>query len=188
LIDPSEANRMAHRIVPGILADGHGRGGPGVAALAGRLTRGDAIKLAHTVLDAMEKTSNSPTLGALGIALKGAAKQAGENPDLLSAAVKRAKKLARPPCEALAFLAGRNQLPVLVDLLKWPTCSSEERSGIALRIADLTGSDPGLFGRFETWGIDEPRFRLDDSKFANWASGQRYSDGRRFDLLSPPDA
>ncbi|MBS1827608.1 MAG: hypothetical protein JST93_19995 [Acidobacteria bacterium] len=119
VIDPSEANRMAHRMVAGILADDLDRGGAGVAALAGRLTRGDAVKLAHAIMDAMDKTSNWNSLGALGIALKGAAKQVGENPELLSAALKRAKGLARPPCEAVGLLASRNQLPVLVDLLKW---------------------------------------------------------------------
>ena len=81
--------------------------------------------------------------------------------------------------DALASLAGREQIPVLVDLLKWPQV---DRNQAIQRILELEGADPSQFGSFDS----SRNYTAHLWQFVDWAHKQKDAQGRPLDLDSPP--
>lgn len=67
-----------------------------------------------------------------------------------------------PPCGAVTAIAGREELPALLELVKWPTCPPAERDDLVRKISQLTGTP---FGREDRNGT----FHFDRWKLSDWA-------------------
>ena len=166
--------------------------GQGLGALGERLDPRMGTSVARqgveAIVAAMGKTTNpyalrtlGQGLGALGERLDPAG--ARQVTEVIIATIKAS---ALPPCSALAGLARDDELPLIVDMLKWPTCSPGDRNVLMEHVAKLQGVDPTFFGQYVEVE-DERRFRADLWRFVEWAENQRYPDGRSFDLTTPPE-
>jgi hypothetical protein len=86
-------------------------------------------------------------------------------------------------CGGAAFTMTRQELPLLVDMLKWPICGYS-RDAVMLRIAELQNADPKDFGIFsETKGRFV--FRTDIRSFIRWLERQNGPDGKPFNVADP---
>ena len=75
--------------------------------------------------------------------------------------VKKIKPLANPPCEVIADLVvEQNELSTLLDVLKWPTCSSPARNALVNRTNHIM-----------QWSITQGRAQPEGWKFLNRIQG-----------------
>lgn len=97
------------------------------------------------------------------------------------------------PCAVGMAKAGTGELPLLLDMLKWPVCPAdhgwdalrEYRAAVILRIAEITHVDPAKFGAFKTVG-SRRMFKPDLPSFLAWLKEQKDESGRPFDIDGPP--
>ena len=83
------------------------------------------------------------------------------------------KSMTVPPCSAAASLGREDTIPLLIDLMKWPTCSAKHLHQLIKRMADLKGNP---FGELHKEG----KFHVDFWHFVEWAEKEGY------DMNSPP--
>jgi hypothetical protein len=87
-------------------------------------------------------------------------------------------------CDVAIAKAKSSELPLLVDMLKWPICIGPPR-GIILQIAAIKQEDATKFGSFENSG-DRHTFTPDLPSFLAWLLKQNDDAGRRLDVDGPP--
>ena len=153
--------------------DALGSLGQGLGTLGERLDPAVARQGAEAIVAAMGKTTSPFELGPLGQGLGALGERldpagARQVTEVIIATIKAS---ALPPCSALAGLARDDELPLIVDMLKWPTCSLGDRNVLMEHVAQLQGVDPTLFGQYVEVG-GERRFRADLWKFVDWAETQ----------------
>jgi hypothetical protein len=144
-------------------------------ALAGVLPRlkGDqAEKTSARLIEVIPMVTNQKLLESLGHVL-------AQDPYLGDSQKLRALKLfletmkdinsvPNPLCSIAPSLITESTLPMIVDLLKWPTCASHDRDILVERIANLKGLSFG--------GADDVRGdHVHLWEFATWAEKQSYS-------------
>lgn len=80
--------------------------------------------------------------------------------------------IPEPPCASATTLIRKANLQPIIDLLKWPTCSLEDRNQLIEKIGEVTGES---FGR-----EFDGKFQADLWTFIEWAAENGY------DTDSPP--
>lgn len=150
-LTPAEAGAFAPELLRMIEAEtSPGVPPSGLPALAERLAPPRARTFAREIVQVMKKVEgqdNGPNKqSALGASLAGLARGLGEDGALLQEVLGQTRGLARPPCGAMSYLAGAGELPELVEVLKWPTCTPDDRLLLLDRAAELGGADPADFG------------------------------------------
>jgi hypothetical protein len=131
----------------------------------------------------MKMTTNPGELYGLGSAL---AALAGNAPQLLpSLADLFTSSPTTLACGLAVTEATRDQLALLIDMLKWPTCGAN-RDGVMLRIAELQRKTPtDKIGSYDTPG-DRSTYHANLREFIFWLRTQTGPDGKHFDLDGPP--
>jgi hypothetical protein len=104
----------------------------------------------------------------------------GLSPDALVQFLEQRRAM---PCDVAVSNVGKGELPLLIDMLKWPVCKG--RDGIMLRIAELRGTPPTEFGEFKESG-KRSTFNADLRRFVGWLKTELDSDGKPFDVDEPP--
>jgi hypothetical protein len=84
--------------------------------------------------------------------------------------------LPNPPCSAFLPLLGTEDLDRVVEILKWPTCTVDDRNRLIERIGQIEGQD---FENEIASQVDAS-FVADTWSFANWARS------KGFDISTPP--
>ena len=122
-------------------------------------------------------------LEALGAAL---AELMANDPQLLPALADRIVSVPGTiPCDKAVAAANGDQLSLMIDMLKWPTCG-DSRDGVMLRIATLRGKAPDdRIGRFED-PTDRSTYHANLREFIAWLKTQRGPDNKPFDIDGPP--
>lgn len=159
----------------------------GLPDIARRISRDEARGVIDQILrhlELLQGSRNGPAKQAvLGSGLAALTTTVGEDPALFRATVRRIRPLSRPPCAAAAHLAARENLPELIELLKWPTCAPYDETPLIRRIAEFHGADPDRFLKGDpSTAVHRTRFW----SFVDWIEGQTDSNGLRFDLHRPP--
>jgi len=188
-LSPAEARWAFPMIVLTITEDSNDEvDAIGLPDIARRISRDEARGFIDQILrhlELLQGRRNGPAKQAvLGSGLAALTTTVGEAPALFRATVRRIRPLSRPPCAAAARLAARENLPELIELLKWPTCASYDETPLIRRIAELHGIDPDRFLESDpsTAVVHRTRFW----SFVDWIEHQTDSKGLRFDLHRPP--
>ena len=149
----------------------------GLGSLGEKLPAAQAAPLAQRLVAAMEKTTDSNQLRSLasGLGSLGEKLPADQAAAHLARMLPRIKSLIEPPCSTAGPLSRDEKVSIqrIIDVLKWPTCSSRHRSALIERIAELK-DDP--FGERDKDG----EFQVDFWDFVDWAEKEGY------DVKSPP--
>jgi len=143
---------------------------------------GDQTALANRIEDLRSKAS-AQLMDQLSDALLGLAANADAEARkrILMATIGQPRSVS---CDVAVAKAQSNELPLLVDMLKWPICPGFP-VGIMLQIAHIKQADPAKFGRVATLG-DSKTFTPDLPSFIVWLRGQKDDTGRSFDIEGPP--
>ncbi len=157
--------------------------GAALAVLAKETHGEQAARLADLILVRMRGTTDVGDQSSLGAPLAALAGSV-EKQKRLHILTKLIAIPVTVDCGAAVSQATRQELPLLVDMLKWPICGSS-RNGVMLHIAELQGQDPKIFGVFEEVK-DRPSFRTDIRKFIHWLKTQKGPNGKPFDVEGPP--
>ena len=177
------ADRILERMEMTTAADELSGLGSALAALAKGISGNQAAQGADRILERMKMTTNPGELYGLGSAL---AALAGNAPQLLPSLADLFTSLPTTLACGLAVTeATRDQLALLIDMLKWPTCGAD-RDGVMLRIAELQGKTPtDKIGSYDTPG-DRSTYHANLREFIFWLRTQTGPDGKHFDLDGPP--
>lgn len=187
-LSPAEARWALPGIVRTILKDsGNEVDAISLPDIARRISRNEARGFIEPMLrhlESLQGRRDGPAKQAvLGSGLAALTTTVGEDPALFRATVRRIRPLSRPPCAAAAHLAARENLPELIELLKWPACAAYDKAPLIRRIAELKGIDPD---RFLKSGPSTAVHRTPFWNFVDWIESQTDSKGIRFDLHRPP--
>lgn len=187
-LTPAEAGAFAPELLRIIEAETSPRVLPsGLPALAERLAPPRARSFAREIVQVMKKVegqNNGPSKqAALGASLAGLARGLGEDSALLREVLGQTRGLSRPPCGAMSYLAGAGDLPKLVEVLKWPTCTVDDRLLLLDRAAELIGVDPAGFGYRREAGRG---FGLGYWRLVDDLAQQSGKQGRSLDLAGAP--
>jgi len=186
-LTPAEAGAFAPELLRMIEAETGGVLPYGLPALAERLAPTRARMFAKEIVQAMKKVDgqdNGPSKQfALGASLAGLARGLGEDSALLQEVLGQTRGLARPPCGAMSYLAGAGELPELIEVLKWPTCTPDDRLLLLDRAAELGGADPAdfVYRREPGRGFGPGYWQLVDD-----LAKQSGEHGRNLDLAGAP--
>ena len=171
-LDPQDADKAADRIVEVMAQTQDGRQlsflGRGLRALGNQLDPQAADKAFNRIVEVMGQTQGpqdreqlstlASGLGALGRALRD-----NTTSNAFRVLLSYFRPLSEPRC-ALARSLVRNSeehLRPIVELLKWPTCSAEDRKQLIDQIAEVTGQS-----------------FVDEWAFIQWAQKQGFQPGR----------
>jgi len=143
---------------------------------------GEVLDRFLALLEKAEKANNQDQIMVLGQALQPMA------PKLTDHQKERALRLLlvafnnddadfpNPVCDSAASLANESTLPMIIYIMKWPTCTSSQRDALIAAVAQVT-NDTGEFERRDGNGEERPSLW----QFAAWAQRQPY-----VDLANPP--
>ena len=165
----------------------------GLRPLGERLSAKTAARAAERIVEAMGKPRSPQVLYGLGAALAAIGPSLNEEAagTALAALIVRIRVLDDTRifsyCYTAVALAREATLPRLIDLLKWPTFSDEDRAVVMERVGRLHRTDPEEFGWYEERDNGARRFRVHLGEFIAWAEEQAYADGTPFDLTTPPE-
>ena len=149
----------------------------GLGSLGENLPAAQAAQGVERLMAAMETTTSNLQLTSVESGLKSLGEKvpADQAAAYFAWLLPRINSLAEPPCSITGSFARdeRGSIQQIIDVLKWPTCSFEDREKLIERIAELKG-DP--FGERDKDG----NFRVDFWDFVDWAENEGY------DMKTPP--
>jgi hypothetical protein len=158
--------------------------GDALAALA-KETRGDqAARGADRILERMKATTHPRELVRLGDALAALVENVKDQRERLQIFRGLSGMPLGVDCSRAAPGATREELSLLVDMLKWPICG-KSRDGLMLRLAELQSTDPHEFGVFSD-ANDRSSFRADLRTFIRCLEKQKGPDGKPLDVADSP--
>jgi hypothetical protein len=114
-----------------------------LAGMSRRLKDIEAQKTSAHLIERIRKTTNKDRLVSLGLVLAAAPNIRDSQKlnflRLLLEKMKDVNKVPNPLCSIAASMISESTLPMIVDLLKWPTCTKSDREILVTKIADLKG-------------------------------------------------
>jgi hypothetical protein len=155
-----------------------------LAALAKEAQGEQASHGFDLILAQMRQTTDTGALSELGTALAALAAAVATDPGQMKT-IERITNAPTPiDCGVIALAMPPQDIRMLVDMLKWPTCGNS-RNGVMLRIVELENSDPKMF---DAAYDPSNRFGFETSlpRFIVWLRTQKDSNGKPFDIESPP--
>ncbi len=152
----------------------------GLMSLGERLSGEQAAEVARRLLAVMEKTTNRDSLGFLAEGLGSLGERLPESD--ATVAMEEAspwiRRVSEPPCGAFTSLLRTGNVRFVVEeILKWPTCSPNDRDRLLRGIAKTTGEGKE-FGCPDP--ADQKQCKLNWWAFVDWAADRGY------DVLRPP--
>lgn len=131
----------------------------GLGNLGEKLPPETADSAANRIIEVMAQTKYKWQLEALAIGLGALGKQLRENSveSSLRVLLGTFRPLTEPPCASARSLIRNNKdnLEAIVDLLKWPTCSSEDRDALIQQVGQVTGESFKTEWDFIQWANTE---------------------------------
>jgi hypothetical protein len=157
--------------------------GSALSKLAMGISGDQAKQGADRILERMTVAPDTNDLPRLGSALSDLA---ANFPQLLPMLADPITSLPTTfPCGAAVTQATRDQLPLLIDMLKWPTCGPA-RDGVMLQIARLENKNPAdKIGAFDDPG-NRSTYHANLREFIIWLKTQKDANKRPFDVDGPP--
>jgi hypothetical protein len=157
--------------------------GRALAELAKGIPGNQATHMADRILERMKGTTDTDELSYLGSALS---ELAASFPQLLPTLADGITSLSTTfPCGVAVTHATLDQLPLLIDMLKWPTCGPT-RDGVMLQIARLKDKNPAdKIGAFDD-PSDRSTYHANLREFIAWLKTQKDANGKPFDVDGPP--
>jgi hypothetical protein len=158
--------------------------GRALAALAREAHGEQASRLSDRILAQMQQTTDPLALSALGTALAALAAVVATDPGEMKT-IERVTNAPTPiDCGVIAVAMPAQGMPMLVDMLKWPTCGNS-RNGVMLRIVELEKADPKMLDAAYD-PSNRSGFKASLPGFIVWLRTQKDSNGKPFDIESPP--
>ena len=175
-LDVERALRLVERLLVAIerVGDNVRLSGIGRALglLVGRLDTERASMLAESLVVNMKEDGHSGRVSWLGYVLGSLGGKLRAPTPYLNAWIDAMEGIPEPRCRDVIPLVRErtDSIQQVIDLLKWPTCSSEDRHALIRRIGELASVPEGTFGSND----DEGNLKPDLWAFVDWAREQGY--------------
>ena len=132
----------------------------------------------------MQRNKDPDSLSRLGSTLAALASTATSEQSRSQLLVRLASARTVVDCKVAIAHTTREDLNLLVDMVKWPVCGAS-RNSVMLHIAELERQDARIFGEYID-GNNTLTFRSDVRKFVKCLGAQRDAQRRPFDIEGSP--